>query len=68
MTKISFNPQALGAVVTDENGNVRRFRSECAFIPVVVSGPGVEAIYEGLRLSNVEGFMIQGAIGKNDEP
>lgn len=56
MPKVSFNPQALGTIMTDEDGNVCRIVGESAFVPVVVHGTGVEALYEGLRLANIEGF------------
>lgn len=54
MTKVSFNPEALGRIVTDHGRDVRKPNTGCAFEPVVVFTPGIEAIYEGLRLANIE--------------
>ncbi len=54
MPKIGLNLQTQGAFATDANGNMRRVHGECAFVAVVVDGTGVEAIYEGVRLANVQ--------------
>ena len=56
MTKIGFNPKAL-STAAPHGGDVRHAFSGCSFEPVVVPDTGVEAIKEGLRLANVEGFV-----------
>ena len=37
------------------HGDVRCVEGPCAFEPVVVDAPGIEAIIEGLRLAGIEG-------------
>lgn len=58
MTKISFNAQALGIARYDKCSNVGHAVARSTFQPVVVCRPGIEAIMEGLRLANIEGFEI----------
>jgi hypothetical protein len=60
MPKISFNAKALGITTYKKSGDMRRTPSGCAFEPVMVFKPGIEAIIEGLRLANVEGFEHAG--------
>lgn len=54
MTEIGFNRKPFGRTLYTEDGKVCRSPSDCAFEPVVVFKPGIEAIIEGLRLSNVK--------------
>lgn len=56
LKKISFNPKARGRIVLNQDGDVVRAKSRCAFEPVMVMKTGVDAIMEGLRLADVEGF------------
>lgn len=57
MPQVGFNPKAIGVVVRPQDGDVCRPLSDCAFRPVVVMKPGIEAIMEGLRLANIKGFI-----------
>ncbi|WP_042118787.1 hypothetical protein [Rhizobium etli] len=57
MTKISLNAQAIGIAVSSHDPDKVRAQSACAFIPVVIHKPGIDAIYEGLRLADIEGFV-----------
>ncbi|MFL5019687.1 hypothetical protein GR223_37225 [Rhizobium leguminosarum] len=56
MTKISLNAQAIGIAISSHNTDKISTGTRCAFIPVVVHKPGIDAIFEGLRLANIEGF------------
>jgi len=63
MAKISFNAQALGIARYNQGTNVCHAVTRSTFKPVMVSRPGIEAIFEGLRLSNIEGFID---LGRNE--
>ena len=56
MSKISFNAKALGIATYSHDRNVGSTVVLRSFQPVMVSKPGIEAILEGLRLSDIEGF------------
>lgn len=54
MTKISFNAESIGFATYLPDSDVRSPGTGCAFKPVVVGDAGVEAIFKGLRLANIE--------------
>jgi len=56
MAKIRFDPEANGRVFFDQNRDMSCAAAIRPFEPVVVMKPGIEAIYEGLRLANIKGF------------
>lgn len=49
------------------DGDVRRTLGGCAFVPVVVHKPGIEAIMEGIRLANVQGFELPRPYGPTQD-
>lgn len=51
-----FNPESIGFATSNHNRNVSRPAIGCAFEPAVVDKPGIEAIFEGLRLAGLECF------------
>lgn len=55
MSKIGFNDQTIGRR-DKPDGHVCHAVDGCAFEPVVVFQPGIEAIMEGIRLANIQGF------------
>ena len=63
MSKVSFNPQAQGRICYDHGGDVGGLRETGAFVPVVVHKAGIEAIIEGLRLANIQGFHVPDSAG-----
>lgn len=58
MPKFSFNRQPGSPVGTLQNANVGEPQSSSAFVPIMSHKVGIEAIIEGLRLSNVEGVEL----------
>lgn len=64
MTKIGFDPQAIGRTRDEVEADVREPVLFGAFIPVVPSSchVGVEAIKEGLRLAHIQGTILDDAV------
>jgi hypothetical protein len=58
MPQISFNFQALSLTPASQDSNVSVAKLPSAFTPVMSDKPGIEAIFEGLRLANIEGFIV----------
>jgi hypothetical protein len=56
MPKIGFDPKTLSSPVYEASADVGHAHLRCAFEPVVTGTVGVEAIFEGLRLADVERF------------
>ena len=56
MAKVCFDGKTSGQAFFDPNRDMSCSAVERPFEPVVVLKPGGEAIYEGLRLANIEGF------------
>ncbi len=54
MPKIGFDPEPLGVATGTHYGNVGGPASGCAFVPVVGTHVGIEAIIEGLRLADIK--------------
>ena len=66
MAKFSFDPKPLG--FTDEHDTDMSSATQLAtFQPVVVFRPGIEAIIEGLRLADVQGFPPPTTGGTTDD-
>jgi len=61
MAQFSFNPEPVGITVDDHDPKVCRTVPSCAFQPVMVFKPGIEAIMEGLRLANIESIPVDAA-------
>ena len=60
MPKVSFNPESLGRARKVES-DMSCPSARGAFVPVMVFKPGIEAIMEGIRLSNIESLPPAGA-------
>lgn len=62
MAKIGFDPHPRSGVIRYEHAaDVRSPHLQCTLEPIVTTTTGVEAIFEGLRLANVEGFKARSA-------
>ena len=70
MPEFSFNPKPLGVTVDDQDADMRYAVPSCAFQPVMVFKPGIEAIMEGLRLANIESVPVDAvsALAGNIDP
>ncbi|MEP7240229.1 MAG: hypothetical protein ABI697_05035 [Devosia sp.] len=57
MTKIGFDPKPLSGPIRHQQGaDVRSAHLQCALETFVTRSTGVEAVFEGLRLADIEGF------------
>lgn len=63
MTQFSFDGQPVGVTVNEHSSNVGCPALSCAFQPVVVIKPGIQAIMEGMRLANVERIPVDAVRG-----
>lgn len=54
MPKISFDPKTLGVVIDPELADMRDPVNNGAFVPLVLTQPGIEALIQVLRLPNIE--------------
>ena len=58
MAKVSLNLESYSTPAVDDAGsNVGDTHARCALEPVMVGSVGVEAIFEGLRFANIQGFV-----------
>ena len=62
MPKVGLDTKTLRTIMRDANRHVSSAPSQCAFEPVVVHSTGVEAIYEALRLADIEGSKVPATI------
>jgi hypothetical protein len=67
MAKFSFDPKTLGFTASEENADMCSPEKHAAFKPVVIIRPGIEAIMEGLRLTNIKGLPPSSAGNATDD-
>lgn len=66
MAKIGFDPKPLSGPIRHQPGTDRsRPHLQCALETFVLSTTGVEAVFEGLGLANIEGFKMRPAEALN---
>lgn len=62
MAHIRFDPEPVGPVNNVHNAYVSSAKAQCAFIPFMVFGTGVEALVQGLRLANIDRSVEPGSV------